>query len=80
MATPKKIYKSIDDLPLFRKVKDLADILQISEPNAREIAYSEGFPMLDRELTGKRIVIPKLAFLSWAEQNMVFENKTQEVM
>ena len=80
MATPKKIYKSIDDLPLFLKIKDLADILQISEPKAREIAYSEGFPMLDRELTGKRIVIPKLAFINWAEQNMVFENKTQEVI
>lgn len=77
MATSKKIYKSIDDLPLFLKVKDLADVLQVSEPKAREIAYSEGFPILDRELTGKRIVIPKLAFINWAEQNMVFEDKEE---
>ena len=78
MAFPKKIYKSIDDLPLFLKVKDLANVLQVSEPKAREIAYSEGFPMLDRGLTGKRIVIPKLAFLSWVKQNMIFANKNKE--
>jgi len=75
MANGKKIYKSMDELPLFLKLADLADILQVSEPKAREIVYTEGFPLLNRQLTGKRIVIPKLAFIKWAEQNMIFENK-----
>lgn len=75
METPKKTYKTLDDLPLFLTIKDLADVLQVSEPKAREIAYSEGFPMLDRGLTGKRIVIPKNGFLDWAKENMIFEGK-----
>lgn len=75
MSNSKKTYKTVDDLPLFLKITDLADILQVSEPKAREIAYSRGFPIMDREITGRRIVIPKLAFISWAEENMIFENK-----
>lgn len=76
----KKTYKTLDDLPLFMSVKDLADVLQISEPKAREIAYSDGFPIMDRNLTGRRIVIPKMAFLNWAEQNMVFDYRNKEVI
>lgn len=76
----KKTYKTLDDLPLFLSVKDLADVLQISEPKAREIAYSDGFPIMDRNLTGRRIVIPKMAFLNWAEQNMVFDYRNKEVI
>ncbi|MBE6081509.1 MAG: helix-turn-helix domain-containing protein [Tissierellaceae bacterium] len=71
----KKIYKTPDELPLFLSIKDLSDILGISEPKAREIACSDGFPIISRTLTGKRIVIPKMAFLNWAEQNMVFDYK-----
>ncbi|MCF6461465.1 helix-turn-helix domain-containing protein [Clostridium sp. Cult3] len=76
----KKTYKTLEDLPLFMSVKDLADVLQLSEPKAREIAYSDGFPIMDRNLTGRRIVIPKMAFLNWAEQNMVFDYRNKEVI
>lgn len=75
-----KTYKTLEDLPLFMSVKDLADVLQLSEPKAREIAYSDGFPIMDRNLTGRRIVIPKMAFLNWAEQNMVFDYRNKEVI
>ncbi|MBB6218220.1 hypothetical protein HNQ80_004360 [Anaerosolibacter carboniphilus] len=71
MAATKKVYKSVDDLPLFLKVSDLADVLQISIPKASELVHSDGFPKLDRQLSGKRIIIPKQAFIKWAEENMV---------
>ncbi|MCC5910050.1 MAG: helix-turn-helix domain-containing protein [Clostridiaceae bacterium] len=65
------MYKSVEELPLFLKASDLADILQISLPKALELIHSKGFPKMDRELTGKRIIIPKQAFIRWAEENQV---------
>ncbi len=74
----KKTYKTLEDLPLFLNIQDLADVLQLSLPKAREIAYSDGFPIMDRRLTGRRLVIPKREFLDWAEQNMVFDYRNKE--
>ena len=74
----KKTYKTLEDLPLFLNIQDLADELQLSLPKAREIAYSDGFPIMDRRLTGRRLVIPKREFLDWAEQNMVFDYRNKE--
>lgn len=71
----RKLYKTLDELPLFLSIKDLADVLQISEPIAQRIAYSNGFPILDRGITGKRMLIPKFAFMDWAKENLSFKGK-----
>ena len=53
------MYKSLDELPAVLSIKDISKVLQISEPKAREIVYSDGFPILNRKLTGRRLLIPK---------------------
>lgn len=69
------MYKSLDDLPAVLNIKDIAKVLQLSEPKAREIVYSQGFPILNRALTGRRILIPKQGFINWLEEQYQFEDK-----
>lgn len=68
-------FKTIEDLPLMLSLKDVANVLQISEPKAREIVYSEGFPIINRKLTGRRILVPKQGFINWLESQYQYENK-----
>lgn len=75
MENIKVIFRTIDDLPLMLNIEDVANVLQISKPKAREIVYSEGFPILNRKLTGRRILVPKLGFINWLEQNYIYEDK-----
>lgn len=69
------MYKSLDDLPAVLNIKDIAKVLQLSEPKAREIVYSQGFPILNRALTGRRILIPKQGFINWLEEQYQYEDK-----
>jgi excisionase family DNA binding protein len=62
------MYKSIDELPLTITVIDIADILGISRNNAYAVANSEEFPKMR---IGKRIIIPKAAFVKWLEETRV---------
>lgn len=69
------MYKSLDDLPAVLSIKDISKVLQISEPKAREIVYSDGFPILNRKLTGRRLLVPKQGFINWLEEQYQFVNK-----
>ena len=61
-------YKSYEDLPICLTVKNVASAMGISQVRAYELAKSEGFPKIT---IGKRIVIPKDAFISWLHKQML---------
>lgn len=50
------------DLPLFMNVNDLAEAMRINTTKAYQLVKVEGFPAIK---LGKRIIIPKEAFLDW---------------
>ena len=54
----------MDDLPLSLTVEDIGDIMGLSKNKAYELCHSKGFPCV---IVGKRMIIPKLAFLKWLE-------------
>ena len=58
----KAIYKSYDELPLLLNVKQLADLLGVSDSSVYELIQEDGFPSLR---IGKRIVIPKEELREW---------------
>ena len=58
----KSIYKSYDELPLLLNVKQLADLLGVSDSSVYELIQEDGFPSLR---VGKRIVIPKEELREW---------------
>ncbi|WP_370812737.1 helix-turn-helix domain-containing protein [Butyricicoccus pullicaecorum] len=58
----KSIYKSYDELPLLLNVKQLADLLGVSDSSVYELIQEGGFPSLR---IGKRIVIPKEELREW---------------
>lgn len=58
----KTIYTNEKDLPLCLKVSDVAAVIGIGDIKAYQLVKSEGFPRIQ---LGKRIVIPKDAFLNW---------------
>lgn len=58
-----KVY-SIEDLPLSLTVESIAKVLGLSKKSAYELCHSEGFPCVH---VGRRMIIPKLAFIKWME-------------
>ena len=58
----KSIYKSYDELPLLLNVKQLADLLGVSDSSVYELIQEDGFPSLR---IGKRIVIRKEELREW---------------
>lgn len=56
------IYKSYDELPLILNMKQLSELLGISNASAYELVQEEDFPSLR---IGKRIVIPKEEVRRW---------------
>jgi excisionase family DNA binding protein len=60
----KNSYCNVDDLPLSLTVEDIGDIMGLSKNKAYELCHSKGFPCV---IVGKRMIIPKLAFLKWLE-------------
>lgn len=69
------MFTDLQDLPAILSVKDVSKVLQVSEPKAREIVYSEGFPIINRVLTGRRLLIPKQGFINWLEGQYQYEDK-----
>ncbi len=53
---------STDQLPLVLRVDDVAAVLRISRATAYALVNEVGFPSIR---VGRRIVIPKRAFLNW---------------
>ena len=58
----KSIYTSYDELPLLLNVKQLADLLGVSDSSVYELIQEDDFPSLR---IGKRIVIPKEELREW---------------
>lgn len=58
----KTIYTNYDELPLLLNVKQLVDLLGVSESSVYELIREEGFPSLR---IGKRIVVPKEELRKW---------------
>jgi excisionase family DNA binding protein len=60
----------IEKLPLSLTVSDISRILGISKQNAYNLCHSEGFPSVQ---IGKRLIIPKLAFVEWLKNPNIFK-------
>ena len=56
------IYTSYEQLPLLLSVKQLADVLGVSDSSVYELIREEDFPSLR---IGKRIVVPKEELRKW---------------
>ena len=64
-------FKSYSDLPLTLNALDVAEVLGISRAAAYELVRSRGFPHMN---VGKRILIPKDAFLEWIREQSMSDN------
>ena len=58
----KSIYTSYDELPLLLSVKQLVDLMGVSDSTIYELIQEDDFPSLR---IGKRIVVPKEELRKW---------------
>ena len=58
----KSIYTNYDELPLLLRVKQLADLMGVSDSSIYELIQEADFPSLQ---IGKRIVVPKEELRKW---------------
>ena len=58
----KSVFTSYDELPPLLNVKQLADLLGVSDSSVYELIQEEDFPSLR---IGKRIVVPKEELRKW---------------
>jgi excisionase family DNA binding protein len=58
----KSIYTSYDELPLLLNVKQLVDLMGVSDSSVYELIQEDDFPSLR---IGKRIVVPKEELRKW---------------
>ena len=58
----KSIYTSYDELPLLLNVKQLVDLMGVSDSSVYELIQEADFPSLR---IGKRIVVPKEELRKW---------------
>jgi len=75
MQTKTEINKYITNtsqLPLTLTVTDLAKVLGIGKANAYDLCNSEDFPSVK---IGKRIIIPKPAFVDWLSNPVKFRKE-----
>lgn len=60
------VYKDYNELPLFLNAATVAKVLGVSPSSAYELMREKEFPALR---IGSRIVVPKEAFIQWAEKH-----------
>lgn len=65
-----------DELPLSLTVSDISRILGIGKNNAYDLCHSESFPSIQ---IGKRLVIPKPAFIEWLRKPKNFNKKEHDL-
>ena len=58
----KSIYTNYDELPLLLSVKQLVDLMGVSDSSIYELIQEADFPSLQ---IGKRIVVPKEELRKW---------------
>lgn len=61
---------SIEELPLSLTVSDISRILGIGKQNAYDLCHSNNFPSVQ---IGKRIIVPKPAFVEWLKNPKKYE-------
>lgn len=61
---------NFSELPLTLNVVDIAKILGLSKQNAYSLCHNENFPCVT---VGRRMIIPKLAFVKWMENPSIKE-------
>ena len=66
------IDNQIDRLPLTLDATDIAKILGISKQNAYILMHRKDFPSVQ---IGRRLIVPKLAFIKWMENPHLFEDE-----
>ena len=59
---------TLDSMPACLKADDVAAVLGVSRAHAYNLINSDGFPRL---AVGKRLIVPKAAFMRWMESNTV---------
>ena len=62
----KSIYTNYDELPLLLSVKQLVDLMGVSDSTIYELIQETEFPSLR---LGKRIVVPKEELRKWISAN-----------
>lgn len=60
--------KNIDELPLFLTVSDVSKIIGMCLGKTYELFHSVNFPSIQ---FGKKLVIPKLAFVEWMKNPQI---------
>ena len=60
------VYRAYEELPLFLNAETVAKILGVSISSGYELMHEPDFPALR---IGKRIVVPKDAFIQWVEEH-----------
>ena len=60
------VYKSYDELPLFRNAETVARVLGVAPSTAYELMHEADFPTLK---IGNRIIVPKEQFIAWVQQH-----------
>ena len=60
-----KMYKSMEDVPMFMTVMDVATLLGVSRASAYELVKEKGFPKLN--VVHGRIIIPRDRFFEWLD-------------
>ena len=60
-----KTYKSMEDVPMFMPVMDMAALLGVSRASAYELVKEKGFPKLN--VVHGRIIIPRDKFFEWLD-------------
>ena len=65
------IYKTIEELPMFLTVMDVANLLGISKSSAYELANEQGFPKL--KVVAGRTIVPRDRLISWLDDNIIYD-------
>lgn len=60
-----KMYKSMEDVPMFMTVMDVAALLGVSRSGAYELVKEKGFPKLN--VVHGRIIVPRDRFFEWLD-------------
>jgi hypothetical protein len=66
----KSTIKNIDELPIVLTVDDISNALGMCKIKVYELCHSRDFPS---SILGRKIVIPKLAFVKWLENPNEFK-------
>ena len=60
-----KTYKSMEDVPMFMTVMDVATLLGVSRASAYELVKEKGVPKLN--VVHGRIIVPRDRFFEWLD-------------